>query len=268
MSYYKDKTVWITGASSGIGKSLALILAEHGAKLILSSRKKSALEAVAMSCRSTGAASTEVIALDLAEHQQLDEVCAAHQADLAQVDILINNGGISQRSQVAATKFEVYKKLMDINYLGTVKLTLALLPFFKKKNRGHYVTISSMAGKFGVPGRSGYSASKMALHGFFDALRAELRLTGIKVTMICPGYIKTDISLNALTGSGAAQGTLDEAQRMGMDVNTCVDKILRAIQKGQEEAHIGGFKEVKMAGFVSRVFPATFRKIIAKAKTT
>ena len=108
----------------------------------------------------------------------------------------------------------------------------------------------------------------LALHGFFDALRAELRLTGIKVTMICPGYIKTDISLNALTGSGAAQGTLDEAQRMGMDVNTCVDKILRAIQKGQEEAHIGGFKEVKMAGFVSRVFPATFRKIIAKAKTT
>ena len=268
MSYYKGKTIWITGASSGIGKAMAHKLAESGARLILSSRKKSTLTSVAESCLTMGAGSAEVIPLDLAEHGQLDEVLEKHRSLLAKVDILINNGGISQRSQVAETDFAVYKKLMDINYLGTVKLSLGLLPYFKLRNQGQYVSISSMAGKFGVPGRSGYSASKMALHGFFDALRAELRTTGIKVTLICPGYIKTDISLNALIGSGAAQGTLDEAQRKGMEVDVFVSKALRAIQKGREEVHIGGFKEVKMAGFVARVFPSSFRKIIAKAKTT
>ena len=268
MGYYEGKTIWITGASSGIGKAMALSLSEQGAQLILSSRKRPGLELVAEACLAKGAGLAEIIPLDLAKHTQLDEILEAHQQLLSSVDILINNGGISQRSQVAETDFAVYKKLMDVNYLGTVRLTLGLLPYFKKKDKGHYVSISSMAGKFGVPGRSGYSASKMALHGFFDALRAEHRTSGIKVTIICPGYIKTDISLNALTGSGAAQGTLDEAQRKGMDVDVFVKKSLRAIQNGREEVHIGGFKEVKMAGFVARVFPASFRKIIAKAKTT
>ncbi len=268
MSYYKGKTIWITGASAGIGEALALTLAEKGASLILSSRKKPGLDKVASACLTKGAPKVDVLPLDLAEHSQLDTLINENQALLAHVDILINNGGISQRSQVAETDFAVYKKLMDINYLGTVKLSLGVLPFFKQRNTGHYVSISSMAGKFGVPGRSGYSASKMALHGFFDALRAEQRSTGIKVTLICPGYIKTDISLNALTSDGSPQGTLDEAQRNGMDVDTMVDQTLKAIAKGREEVHIGGFKEVKMAGFVARVFPATFRKIIAKAKTT
>lgn len=268
MSYYKGKTIWITGASAGIGEALALALAKKGASLILSSRKKAGLDKVASACKTKGAPKVDVLPLDLAEHALLDTLITENQALLAQVDMLINNGGISQRSQVTETDFAVYKKLMDVNYLGTVKLSLGVLPFFKQKNSGHYVSISSMAGKFGVPGRSGYSASKMALHGFFDALRAELRTTGIKVTLICPGYIKTDISLNALTSDGSPQGTLDAAQRNGMDVATMVDKTLNAIARGREEVHIGGFKEVKMAGFVARVFPATFRKIIAKAKTT
>lgn len=268
MSYYKGKTIWITGASSGIGEALAHALSRQGARLILSSRKKPALEKVAATCLSEGARSADVIPLDLAQHEQLEEILQQHKNLLSQVDILINNGGISQRSQVADTDFAVYKKLMDVNYLGTVKLSLGVLPFFKQRNKGHYVSISSMAGKFGVPGRSGYSASKMALHGFFDALRAELRTTGVKVTLICPGYIKTDISLNALTGDGAPQGTLDEAQRKGMSVDMLVTKVLKAIKNGREEVHIGGFKEVKMAGFVARVFPSTFRKIIAKSKTT
>ncbi len=264
MSYFKNKTVWITGASSGIGRAMAINLSNQGAELILSSRKKEALEKVSAECNT----SCTVLPLDLEDHKGLEAILQNNMALLSKVDILINNGGISQRSKVAETEFSVYKKLMDINYLGTVKLSLGLLPHYIKRNSGHYVVISSMAGKFGVPVRSGYSASKMALHGFFDAMRAELMETDIKVTMVCPGYIQTDISKNALTASGEAQGTMDEAQRNGMDVNVMVDKVLSAVAAHKEEVHIGGFKEVKMAGIVSRLFPATFRKIIARSKVT
>lgn len=264
MSFFKNKTVWITGASAGIGKAMALNLSSQGARLILSSRKKAALETVAQECGTP----CNILPLDLEDHVGLDEIITNNQTLLSTVDVLINNGGISQRSKVVDTDFSVYKKLMDINYLGTVKLSLGLLPHFIKKNSGQYVVISSMAGKFGVPVRSGYSASKMALHGFFDAMRAELKETNIKVTMVCPGYIQTDISKNALTATGEAQGTMDEAQRNGMDVNVMVAKVLNAVATQKEEIHVGGFKEVKMAGLASRLIPGTFRKIIANSKVT
>ena len=265
MKYFEGKTVWVTGASSGIGKAMAIRLAQAGAQLILSSRKEAALKAVAEEC---GTSNVEILPLDLQDHEMLDTIIADNAALLSKVDVLINNGGISQRSSVMDTEFAVYKKLMDVNYLGTVKLSQAVLPSFIKKNKGHYVVISSMAGKFGVPVRSGYSASKMALHGFFDALRAEVHKTDIKVTMVCPGYIKTDISKNALTSDGSAQGTMDDAQLNGMDVNVMVDKVLSAVASGKEEYHVGGFKEVKMAGLVSRLFPGLLRKIIAKSRVT
>ena len=269
MSYYQNKTVWITGASAGIGKAFAHALAQQGAELILSSRKEPALQAVAQELKTAGAdEAIHILPLDLEDHEGLDAIIQKNQDLLSTVDILINNGGISQRSKVIDTEFSVYKKLMDINYLGSVKLSLAVLPYFKAKNAGQFIVISSMAGKFGVPVRSGYSASKMALHGFFDAMRAELKDTGVKVTMVCPGYIQTDISKNALTADGKAQGTMDEAQRNGMPVDKMVSKVLSAVTKGAEEVHVGGFKEVKMAGIVSRWFPATFRKIIAKSKVT
>lgn len=266
MNYYKGKTVWITGASAGIGKALSLSLAKAGAHLILSSRKQAALDIVAQECHE--AASTVVLPLDLEDHSGLEILISTQSTLLSKVDILINNGGISQRSKVADTDFNVYKRLMDINYLGTVKLSLGILPYFLKKNKGQYVVITSMAGKFGVPYRSGYSASKMALHGFFEAMRAELRDKGLGITMVCPGYIKTDISKNAMTSNGEAQGTMDDAQREGMEVEVLVAKMLTAISRQKEEVHIGGFKETKVAGFISRLFPSTFKTIIAKAKVT
>ena len=265
MKYFEGKTVWITGASSGIGKAMALHLSQVGAKLILSSRKEATLKAVAAECVTDD---IEIIPLDLQDHEALDTIIANNASRLSTVDVLINNGGISQRSSVVDTEFEVYKKLMDVNYLGTVKLSQAVLPHFIKRNKGHYVVVSSMAGKFGVPVRSGYSASKMALHGFFDALRAEMYKTDIMVTMVCPGFIKTDISKNALTSDGSVQGTMDDAQLNGMDVNVMVDKVLSAVASGKEEYHVGGFKEVKMAGLVSRLFPGLLRKIIAKSRVT
>ncbi len=265
MSYFKDKTIWITGASSGIGRALAIELAAQGAKLILSSRKRAALEEVALHLSHSD---TQILPLDLQDHDGLDQLIKDNQPLLASVDILINNGGISQRSKVVDTDFKVYKKLMDVNYLGAVKLSLGILPFFTKKKAGQFVVISSMAGKFGVPVRSGYSASKMALHGFFDAMRAELMHMGIGVTIICPGYIQTSISKNALTASGETQGTMDDAQRKGMPLEIMIPKVLKAIESRSDEIHIGGFREVKIAGVLSRFFPKTFKKIIAKSKVT
>ena len=264
MSYFKGKKIWITGGSAGIGRALAIAFAEKGAELILSSRKTDALEDVKQACGLS--ADVQVLKLDLEDHEGLEDIFVKNKALLSDVDILINNGGISQRSEVSETDFKVYKKLMDINFLGAVQLSRLLLPYFLKRGKGHFVAISSVAGKFGVPYRSGYSASKMALHGFFDALRAEVSKTDIKVTIICPGFVRTDISKNAITGDGKAYKKMDEAQEKGMDVDVLAQEILNAIQKHKAEAYFGGFRETKLAIFVSKLFPKRFRKIIAKAK--
>ena len=264
MNYFKDKKVWITGASAGIGEALAMAFARDGAELILSSRKPEALMSVKAACSQSSLVT--VLPLDLEDHDGLQEIFNQNITLLSDVDILINNGGISQRSEVSETEFKVYKKLMDINFLGTVQLTRLLLPHFLKKGKGHFVAMSSVAGKFGVPYRSGYSASKMALHGFFDALRAEVSKTDINVTIICPGFVKTDISKNAITGDGKAYKKMDEAQEKGMDVDVLAKEILKAIENHKAEAYFGGFRETKLAIFVSKLFPNRFRKIIAKAK--
>ena len=264
MSYYSNKKVWITGASAGIGKALALELASRGARLILSSRKESSLIEVKKAC--SAAASVEVLPLDLEDHEGLEQTFQSNLAILQDVDVLINNGGISQRSKVAETEFAVYKKLMDVNYLGSVQLSRLILPYFLKRNKGHFVVMSSVAGKFGVPYRSGYSGAKMALHGFFDALRAEVSKNNIHVSIICPGFVRTDISKNAITGDGKKYEKMDEAQEKGMDVSVLAKEILKAVQNHKAEAYFGGFRETKLAIFVSKLFPNRFRKIIAKAK--
>ncbi len=261
-----DKWVWVTGAGSGIGQALCLALSKKGAHLLLSGRKKAALEHTQSLLYDNS--QSAILPLDLADHEGLDQVLEKHHALLSKVDILVNNAGISQRSLSWETEFEVYKRLIEVNYLGTVKLSLYMLNHFRDKNEGMFVVISSSAGKFGVPMRSGYSGAKFALHGFFEAIRAELHKTNIKVCMVCPGFIKTDISKNALTGSGAAQGTMDKAQANGMDPSKLADIVLRAIDIEKPEVLIGGFKETKLAVWVSRIFPGVFRKIIANSDVT
>jgi len=263
---FKNKTIWITGAGSGIGKALAIAFADQGARIILSGRKLVPLE----NCKSqlVNPESHIIIQLDLADRKGIESLFSKHDQLIDQVDILVNNAGISQRSFAKDTDFDVYKKLMDVNYLGTVKLSLLILKKFLSQNKGRYVVISSVAGKIGVPVRSGYSASKFALHGFFEALRAELANTNININMICPGFIKTDISKNALTGSGTAQGTMDNAQANGMPVEKFAKIVMTSIRKNKAETIIGGFRETKLAVLVSRFFPNLLRKIIAKSKVT
>ena len=183
------------------------------------------------------------------------------------VDILVNNGGISQRSLAAETSLDVDKRIMNINYLGTVALTKYLIPYFQSQKSGHFVVTTSIVGKIGTPLRSSYAASKHALHGFFDSLRAELFNDHIAVTLICPGFVKTNISLNALTGDGSPQEKMDTATNNGIEPTRFAKLMVRAITKKKEEVYIAGAKE-KLGVYVKRFFPKVLSIMIRKLSVT
>lgn len=266
MSSVRDKVIWITGASSGIGEAVVYELAAKGAKLILSARRKKELERVKGNCALERQADIRILSLDLTAASTLKLSAEAAIQIFGHVDILINNGGISQRSFAKDTLLEVDRKIMEVNFFGTIALTKYLLPHFLRRRQGHFVTVSSVTGIFGTPFRSTYAASKHALHGFFDSLRAELYKDAgdaITVTMICPGFIHTPITLSAVTGDGTPLGKMDEAQFKGKPARWCAERIVDAIEKKKEEVYIGG-KETLGVRF-KRLFPKLFSKYIRNA---
>jgi short-subunit dehydrogenase len=264
MNRFKDKVVWITGASSGIGRALAFELATLGAHIILSSRKSEDLEEVKQLLNFPD--NHHILALDLASASSFIREVNQVVARFDRIDYLFNCGGISQRSNAAETSMEVDRKIMEVNYFGTIALTKAVLPIMHKQQSGHIIAISSIAGKFGFFLRSAYSASKHALHGFFESLYLEEEKNNIKVTIVCPGKINTNISMNALTGDGNAHDEMDHNQETGMSAEECARQIIRAVEKGKIEVLIGN-KEIK-AVTLKRFFPALFWKIIKKQKAT
>ncbi len=257
-----NKVIWLTGASSGIGEALAYQLSKKGARLILSSRRKEELERVKGNCPSHSQPGISIIPLDLEQPDTLEVSTQAAIQIFGHVDILINNGGVSQRSFIAETSLAVYRRLMEVNYFGAIALTKHLLPHFIHRKQGHFVNITSLTAKFGTPYRSGYAASKHALHGFFEALRAEHHKDNIKVSMICPGFIRTSLTLSALTADGTPLNKMDEAQFKGRPADWCARKIVAAIEKNKEEVYIGG-REV-FGIYLKRFFPGIFSKIIRK----
>jgi len=258
----KNQIFWITGASSGIGLGLFNHLNERGIKTIISSRDVAKLEEIKQSSKHPELVA--VVKVDLEKFDELDTATAKAIESFGKIDVLINNGGISQRDLVVNTSFEVDQRLINVNYLGTVKLSKSLLKHFIQNKTGTFITVTSLVGKFGTPYRSSYSASKHALHGFFDSLRAEVKDLGVKVMLVCPGFIKTNISLNALTGGGAKLGEMDEAQANGMSVEVFAEKLFKALEAGKEEICIGG-KET-LGVLLKRFVPTYFSKMIAKAK--
>lgn len=262
MGSVMNKVIWLTGASSGIGEALAYQLSKNGARLILSSRRKEELERVKGNCPSHSQPGIKILPLDLEQSDILKVSTEAAIQIFGHVDMLINNGGVSQRSFVADTSLAVYRRLMEVNYFGTIALTKHLLPHFIHRKQGHFVNITSLTGKFGTPYRSGYAASKHALHGFFEALRAEHHKDNIKVSMICPGFIRTSLTLSALTADGTPLNKMDEAQFKGRPADWCARKIVAAIEKNKEEVYIGG-REV-FGIYLKRYFPGIFSKIIRK----
>jgi short-subunit dehydrogenase len=264
---FSGKVVWITGASSGIGEALAYAFTAQGARLILSARRVEELERVRAHCGNQGIGADQhlVLPLDLAE---LDAESAVQQvlAQVGAVDILLHSGGVSQRALAVETNLAVDRRIMEINYFGAVALSKALLPSMLARQTGHLVVISSLSGKISTPRRSAYAASKHALHGFFNALRAEVHNNGVWVTLICPGYVKTHLSLNALSRDGAAHGQLDPTQAKGMSPDKLATRILQAIERREDEVIVGG-REV-LGVYLQRFFPTLYARVIRRMKIT
>lgn len=263
MTQLSGKVVWITGASSGIGEAMALAASAQGAKLVLSARRETELQRVRQACAHP--AQVAVLPLDLTD---FDAEAAARRAAafFGPVEVLVNNAGISQRSTVLNTDMAVYRRIFELDFFACVALTKAVLPGMVTAKAGHIVTISSVVGYVGTPLRSGYAAAKHALHGFYDALRAEVWRENVKVTLICPGFIKTNVSLNAITGDGGKHGLMDDGQLRGMPADECARQIWAAVEAGREEALIGA----KEALFVrlKRHLPGLMSYAIKRAKVT
>jgi dehydrogenase/reductase SDR family member 7B len=257
---FAGKRVWITGASSGIGAALARALAADGAHLILSSRRESELRKVREDCIAA-AASVEVVPLDLTDPAMLQRTSADTLARCGPIDLLIHCAGVSQRSLAKDTIADVDRKIMEINYFGTVELTRAVLPSMLARNSGHIVVITSVAGKLGSPMRSSYSASKHALHGYFDCLRAEVHDAGIRVTTVCPGYIDTGITMNSFVGNGERYGKVDEMLATGMPVQECARRILAGVRRNDPEFVVSRARE-RVAVYLRRFAPRLLFRIV------
>ncbi|TGN19741.1 SDR family oxidoreductase [Leptospira idonii] len=263
---WKDKVVWVTGASSGMGEEMVKELAGKGAKVILSSRNREELSRVQKEAGLSDQNSL-ILPLDLEKYETLSKSVPAALKKWGKVDALINNGGISQRDLAENTSLSVTEKIMNVNFYGAIALTMALYPHFKENRSGIIAVISSVAGKTGTRLRSSYSASKHALHGYFDSLRAESHAFGIQVSLICPGFVRTKISYNALVGSGKTHNKMDDALAKGLDPNQTAKRILDSIARGKDEVVIGGFQET-MATYLKRFFPGLLTKILRNAKVT
>jgi len=261
MVHFQSKVIWITGASSGIGEALAKAYSKLGISLILSSRKQHELEKVRKQCQHPER--VKVLPLDLEKYEEFEMLVHKAQDLFGHIDILINNAGISQRSLIKDTQMPVYKRLMELNYLGTVALTKAVLPHFIERQSGHFVTVTSLMGKFGSPLRSGYCGAKHALHGFFDVLRMEHEKDGIDVTLICPGFVQSQVARNALTNDGSPQSRDDQATSKGLSPEKFANRMIKAVGKKKYEAYIGG-KEVKGI-YLKRFFPKLLHKLVLKS---
>lgn len=264
MSFFENKTVWVTGASSGIGEAIVYALNKKGADLIISSRKAEGLNRVKAACSNPD--KVHVVPLDLEDEEGLREIAKETLSSIGKIDILINNGGISQRSLVRETEMSVYHKIMKVNFFGAVALTKEVLPMMVRQQGGHLVVMSSLMGKFSSQLRSGYAASKHALHGFFESLRLEHVDDNINVLLVCPGFIKTNISVNSVTKDGSKHNEMDEAQEGGLSAEVCASKILRAIEQNKAEVYIGG-KEIG-ALYIKRFFPNLLTRILKNRKVT
>lgn len=263
--YYEDKVIWITGASSGIGESLAYALNKKGARLILSARRTEELERVKSSCQGDPE-KIVVLPLDLADRDSIPAKAEEAAAAFGHIDILFNNGGISQRALALEADMESVRHLMEINFFGTIALTKAVVPGMIEQGHGHVVVISSVMGKFGTRYRSAYAASKHALHGWFDCLRQEVQEKGIDITMVCPGYVKTNVTKNAITADGSKLNEMGDAHKKAMSPDQFADKLLPKVSAGKQEIYIGG-KEV-YAVYLKRLFPKLLNKILMRAKVT
>lgn len=253
--------MWVTGASSGIGEATAKLLAAQGAHLILSSRRGDKLDALIRSLPNP--AQHTAIPLDLSDGARLRESLSQHQAALATVDVLINNAGISQRSLVIEAGEPSERMLMETNFFGAVAVAKAVLPAMVQRGSGRIVIMSSPAAKFGFPLRSSYAASKHALHGYFESLRAEISYTNVKISFVCPGRVQTDIAKHALKADGSPANATDERLARGITPEACARAVVKAAERGTAEVYLG---REQVLIYLHRYAPWLFRWIVTRVK--
>ena len=257
-------SVWITGASSGIGEACACRYAAQGARLILTSSSAERLEKVAEKCRAAGATQVVVLPYDFSSNDDIEALVQSAWDATEGIDIVMLNAGISQRTNVEDTSMEMVRKIMEVNYFAPVAIAKDLLPRMLSAGGGKIAVTTSIAGRFGFPLRCGYSSSKFALYGFFETLQAEYYDAGIRVTIVCPGRVQTNISRYALDKGGKPHGVMDPGQAGGMTAEAAARVITRAIAKEKKEVLVGR-KELLMV-YIKRFFPGLCATLARKIK--
>lgn len=257
-------SVWITGASSGIGEACAYRYAAQGARLILTSSSAERLEKVAEKCRAAGATQVVVLPYDFSSNDDIEALVQSAWDATEGIDIVMLNAGISQRTNIEDTSMEMVRKIMEVNYFAPVAIAKDLLPRMLSAGGGKIAVTTSIAGRFGFPLRCGYSSSKFALYGFFETLQAEYYDAGIRVTIVCPGRVQTNISRYALDKGGKPHGVMDPGQAGGMTAEAAARVITRAIAKEKKEVLVGR-KELLMV-YIKRFFPGLCATLARKIK--
>jgi short-subunit dehydrogenase len=259
MTQLAGRIVWITGASSGIGEALAVSASRRGARLVLTARRAAELERVRALCAEP--AKVAVLPLDLTAFDPADAAQRA-ETSFGPIDVLVNNAGWSQRGLVADTTMEVYRRLFELDFFAPLALTKAVLPGMRARGAGHIVMVGSVVSKVGTPLRSGYAAAKHALYGFTDSARAEFWRDGIRFTLIMPGYVRTNVSINALDAVGGAHGKMDRATERGMAPERCASAIWKAVENNREEVLLAGVEGG--AVYLKRFAPGVLRSLLKR----
>jgi short-subunit dehydrogenase len=259
-----NKTIWLTGASSGIGEALAYALAAQGARLILTARRTEELQRVRAKCAVPER--HQLVTLDLSDANSVEDQAIKVLSEFGPIEIVINNAGIGQRATVLETDLSVQRRIMEVNYFSVAALTRACLPHLLSRPESMVVTVSSVIGKVATPRRSAYAASKHAVIGFMDALRAETHNSSLRCLTVCPGYIRTPFPYSALKGDGRPQAAMDDGQKNGMAPEHCANAIVKAMQSNKAEVYIGG-KEI-YGVYIKNWCPPLYRWMITKVKIT
>tara|TARA_R110001592_G_scaffold220353_4_gene475027 strand:- start:4750 stop:5547 length:798 start_codon:yes stop_codon:yes gene_type:complete len=256
-----NKVVWVTGASSGIGEAICYELMKYNCKVILSARRESELLRVKKEMK-ISEEDVLILPIDLEKTKEAESWTTKVMERFGRMDVLINNGGISQKSLVEETTEEVERKVMEINYFGNVALAKAVAKIMKQQQSGKIVVTTSILGKFGLPFHSTYAASKHALYGFYDSFRLELKKDNVSVLLVAPGFINTNVALNSITGDGSTLNEDSPAQINGMKTTIFARKLVGAIRNDRNHIYIGS-KELLSIPFKT-FFPNLFYSIMLK----